>query len=136
MSLGTEQKNRGTDHYGRVGTRKGAGAGRAAERSPPVIEIMPGRATEVLVDIHEAGQTICLREFVTGNEFSAGNVISALEQGLAVLYPEYNPRIRNGYHGLDPLTQMRRSLDFMDYCIPLDHPDIVSGKVEVTNART
>jgi len=69
-------------------------------------------------------------------EFSAGNVISALEEGLATLYYGYNPRLRNGYHSLDPLTQMRRSLDFMDYRIPPDHPDIVSGKVEVTNART
>jgi hypothetical protein len=67
---------------------------------------------------------------------SAGNVISALEQGLAALYSGFNPRLRNGYHSLDPLTQIRRSLDFTDYRISPDHPDIVSGKVEVTNART
>jgi hypothetical protein len=85
---------------------------------------------------HEAGQEICLREFTASNEFSAGNVIFALEQGLAALYSGYNPRLRNGYHSLDPLTQMRRSLDFADYRIPPDRPDIVSGKVEVTNART
>ena len=84
----------------------------------------------------EAGQEICLREFATPNEFSARNVISALEQGLAAVYSGYNPRLRNGYHSLDPLTQMQRSLDFTDYRIPPDHPDIVSGKVEVTNART
>jgi hypothetical protein len=85
---------------------------------------------------HEAGQELCLREFATGKEFSAGNVISALEQGLAALYSGYNPRLRNGYHSLDPLTQIQRSLDFTSYRIPPDYPDIVSGKVEVTNART
>jgi hypothetical protein len=84
----------------------------------------------------EAGQDICLRQFTAPKEFSAGNVISALEEGLATLYYGYNPRLRNGYHSLDSLTQMRRSLDFMDYRIPPDHPDIVSRKVEVTNART
>jgi len=85
---------------------------------PLVIEIMPGQASEGLVDVHEAGQELCLREFVTGKEFSAGNVVSALEQGLAALYSGYNPRLRNGYHSLDPLTQIRRSLDFTDYRIP------------------
>jgi hypothetical protein len=84
----------------------------------------------------EAGQEICLREFAAPKEFSSGDVISALEQGLAALYSGYNPRLRNGYHSLDPLTEIRRSLDFGNYRIAPDHPDIVSGKVEVTNART
>lgn len=67
---------------------------------------------------------------------SAGDVTSALEGGLATLYHGYIPRLRNGCHSLDSLTQIRRSLDFMDYRIPSDHPDIVARKVEVTNART
>ena len=85
---------------------------------------------------HEAGQEICVRQFTAPKEFSAGNVIAALEEGLATLYRGYNPRLRNGYHSLDPLTQIRRSLDFTDFRIPPDHPDIISRKVEVTNART
>jgi hypothetical protein len=85
---------------------------------------------------HEAGQEICVRQFTAPKEFSAGNVIFALEEGLATLYHGYNPRLRNGYHSLDPLTQLRRSLDFTDYRIPSDYPNIVSRKVEVTNART
>jgi hypothetical protein len=85
---------------------------------------------------YEAGQEICLRHFTAPKEFSAANVIAALEEGLATLYYGYNPRLRNGYHSLDPAMQIRRSLDFTEYRIPSDHPDVVSGKVEVTNART
>ena len=54
-----------------------------------VIEIVPGQASEGLVDIHEAGQEFCLREFATPKEFSAGNVISALKEGLATLCYRY-----------------------------------------------
>ena len=85
---------------------------------------------------HEARQDICLRHFLAPKGFSAGNVISALEEGLTTLLYGYNPRLRNGYHSLDPMTQMQRSLNFTDYRIPSDHPDIISGKVEVTNGRT
>ena len=102
---------------------------------PLVIEIMPGQPSEGLVDIHEAGQELCLREFVTGKEFSAGNVVSALEQGLAALYSGYNPRLRNGYHSLD-LDPNSTFSGFHGLPHPPDHPDIVSGKMEVTNART
>ena len=85
---------------------------------------------------YEAGQEICLRHFTAPKEFSAANVIAALEEGLATLYYGYNPRLRNGYHSLDPAMQIRRSLEFTEYRIPSDHSDVVSGKVEVTNART
>jgi hypothetical protein len=85
---------------------------------------------------HEAGQEICLRHFLAPQEFSAANVIAALEEGLATLYYGYHPRLRNGYHSLDPLTQMGRSVDFTEYRIPSDHPDIASGTLEVKNGTT
>ena len=110
--------------------------GGSASPGPTVIEVSGRRYLKALrlTSLIELYRN--LRHFTAPQEFSAANVIAALEEGLATLYYGYNPRLRNGYHSLDPAMQVRRSLDFMEYRIPSDHADVVSEKVEVTNART
>lgn len=82
------------------------------------------------------GQEICIRQFTPTADFTAKNVIQALEEGLSALYHGYNSRRRNGYHSLDRITEHHRSIDFADYVIPRDDPRIISGELEVTNAYT
>lgn len=109
---------------------------------------------------YDSGQPICLRHFSPPREFGAANVIRALEEGISALLYGYSSRRRNGYHSLeqttkrvwsvdsndaivldydfDPLgpTRYVRRVSFEDYCIPPDHPKIVSGQVQVTNSYT
>jgi hypothetical protein len=109
---------------------------------------------------YERGQPICLRSFLPPRDFTARNVIVALEEGMNALLYGYSGRRRNGYHSLDrttrhlgiedvdddivpehgddPLIPKRHVLavTFDDYRISRDHPKIVSGHVEVTNNYT
>jgi hypothetical protein len=82
------------------------------------------------------GQKICIRQYTPAANFTAANVIQALEEGLNALYYGYNRRRRNGYHSLDRITEHYRSIDFADYVIPRDDPRITSGELEVTNSYT
>jgi len=106
------------------------------------------------------GQAICLRSFPPRRDFTAGNAIVALEEGINALLYGYSGRRRNGYHSLDrlkptmppaewnddtkgadvedPLIPRRyvAAVNFEDYRISRDHPKIVSGRVEVTNQHT
>ncbi|MBW1917477.1 MAG: hypothetical protein JRI57_05580 [Deltaproteobacteria bacterium] len=81
-------------------------------------------------------QKICTGDYETTKNFTAENVIQALEEGINALYYGYNSRRRNGYHSLDRITQHVRTVDFDDYRISADHPKIVSGQVEVKNRYT
>jgi hypothetical protein len=106
------------------------------------------------------GQAICLRSFPPRRDFTAGNAIVALEEGINALLYGYSGRRRNGYHSLDrlkptmppaewnddtgdehvedPLIPKRyvAAVNFEDYRIARGHPKIASGKVEVTNQHT
>jgi hypothetical protein len=89
----------------------------------------------------EPGQQICLgldREMYFPRQFTAKNVVKALEEGISTLFYGYNSRKRNGYHSLDTTadtaTARFRSVNFDDYRIPKDHPKVVSGEVEIKNA--
>ncbi|MFQ5848700.1 MAG: hypothetical protein ACE5IQ_13650 [Candidatus Methylomirabilales bacterium] len=106
------------------------------------------------------GQVICLRSFAPPRDFTAGNAIVALEEGINALLYGYSGRRRNGYHSLDrtarslpaaegdddtrdeqvedPLIPRRyvASVNFEDCRISRDHPKIASGRVEVTNQLT
>lgn len=108
----------------------------------------------------DADQAICLRSFAPRRDFTAGNAIVALEEGINALLYGYSGRRRNGYHSLDrparslpaaegdddtgdehveDLLIPRRyvaTVNFEDYRIARDHPKIASGQVEVTNQHT
>jgi hypothetical protein len=82
---------------------------------------------------HGSGQEICLpKDFQSSLEFTAANVIQALEAGINALFYGYNARRRNGYHSLDRIHQ-ERFIEFDDYRVPPDDPKIVSGEVEIKN---
>lgn len=70
-----------------------------------------------LLRSYDSGQEICLRHFSPQKEFTAKNIIKALEEGLNALLYGYNSRRRNGYHSLDRTTMYVRSVDFDDYRI-------------------
>lgn len=82
---------------------------------------------------HGSGQFICVGSESQNLTFSAQNAIQVLEEGISTLLYSYDRRKRRGYHRLDPLPGMMRSVDFDDYRIPPDHPLIVSGQVAVKN---
>jgi len=82
---------------------------------------------------HARRQQICIKDFQAPGEFSAGGVITALEQGLNALYYGYNYRKRNGYHSLDRMGRDLGGVSFDDYKVAKDHPLLVGGQVEVTN---
>lgn len=108
----------------------------------------------------DAGQQVCLRDFVPSKVFTAASVITRLEEGINALLYGYSSRRRNGYHSLDRATQhirvmdsdqdmslefedgplgLRRSVSsvhFDDCRVPRDHPKIASGEVEITNDYT
>jgi hypothetical protein len=83
---------------------------------------------------HTAGQDICLRHFTPPPAFTAAAAITALEEGVNTLFYGYNCRRRNGYHSLDRLPREERLVDFADYRIGPEHPEISSGQVEIKNA--
>jgi len=109
---------------------------------------------------HDAGQPICLRGFNSPKVFTAANVINALQEGINALLYGYSSRRRNGYHSLDRITKLARTVDvdddilpdhedypvistrharpvnFDDYRVSSDHPKIASGQVEITNNYT
>jgi hypothetical protein len=109
---------------------------------------------------HDSGQYICMRNFNPPNVFTAAGAIRALEEGIGALLYGYSGRRRNGYHSLDHVTRrpwgdepdvsmgvghpdyplMRRShlldVDFDEYRIASDHPNIISGQVSITNQDT
>ena len=109
---------------------------------------------------YEPGQPICIRDGDTRRDFSAAAVIRSLEEGIGALLRGYSYRRRNGYHGLDRVTEPIRmedpadrdipwendppfrrmdsvpAIDFEEYRIPNDHPGIVTGEIEVTNEMT
>ena len=103
-----------------------------------------GRLRPVVVDHykhpflrrHGSGQAICLVPESQNLTFSAKNAIQALEEGINALLYSYNSRHRKGYHSLFVLPGTMRLVDFEDYRIPVDHPLIVSGQVEVKNRAT
>ncbi len=66
---------------------------------------------------HAAEQEICLRQFNPPTQFTAKNIIHALEEGITVLLYGYDPRRRNGYHSLDRTRQYVRTIEFDDYRI-------------------
>jgi hypothetical protein len=83
-----------------------------------------------------SGQEICLpKDFQSSAEFTAANVIRALEAGINALYYGYNARRRNGYHSLDRI-HLEQVINFDDLKVPPDHPGIVSGEIEIKNIFT
>jgi len=83
---------------------------------------------------HDSRQKICVRRyFVPVAEFTAQNVINALEEGVNALFYGYSGRRRNGFHRLDPISKHIQTIDFSDYRVSRNHPKIVSGQVEVKN---
>mgnify|MGYP001571706253 CR=1 FL=1 len=109
---------------------------------------------------YDSGQDICMRGFSPPNVFTAAAVITALEEGINALLYGYSSRRRNGYHSLDRITKRLQTVDFEDYTLPdptdypvirnrhvldvdfddyrvaNDHPQIASGQVEITNNYT
>ncbi|MBM4289008.1 MAG: hypothetical protein FJ135_12865 [Deltaproteobacteria bacterium] len=81
----------------------------------------------------EANQAICLTDYQPPAEFSAEAVIRALEEGVNALFYGYNSRKRNGYNCLDKFGRHHSIVSFEDWRIPVDHPRIISGEVEVKN---
>jgi hypothetical protein len=109
---------------------------------------------------YEPGQPICLRSFLPPRDFTARNIIVALEEGMNALLYGYSGRRRNGYHSLDRTARSlpaaegdddtgeehvedllipRRyvaAVNFEEYRISNDHPKIASRRIQVTNQHT
>ena len=66
---------------------------------------------------HDSGQEICLTGFSPPQEFSAKNIIRALEEGFNALLHGYDARRRRGYHSLDDPRQHVKTVEFDDYRI-------------------
>ena len=66
---------------------------------------------------HDSGQEICLTGFSPPQEFSAKNIIRALEEGFNALLYGYDARRRRGYHSLDDPRQYVKTVEFDDYRI-------------------
>jgi len=81
---------------------------------------------------HASGQEICMGDFTLPGKFTPPAAIAVLEAGLNALFYGYDRRRRNGYHPLDPAAE-ETAVHFEDLRIPSDHPDILSGQVEVKN---
>jgi len=64
---------------------------------------------------HDSWQEICMRGFNPPEEFSAKNIILALEEGINALVYGFDARRRNGYHSLDPTRQYVKTVEFTDY---------------------
>jgi hypothetical protein len=64
---------------------------------------------------HDSWQEICMRGFSPPQEFSAKNIILALEEGINALVYGFDARRRNGYHSLDPTRQYVKTVEFADY---------------------
>ncbi len=79
------------------------------------------------------GQKICMRNVSVPATFSAQNAIFAIQEGINALLYGYDYRKRNGYHSLDGMPMPGNSMSFKDYMVPKTHPDIKSGKVQITN---
>lgn len=83
---------------------------------------------------HREGQKICVRRFfIPRREFSAENMIGALEEGVKAMFYGYNRRRRNGYNMLDATRRHMGMIDFNDYLVGEDDPRIAVGEVEVKN---
>jgi hypothetical protein len=66
---------------------------------------------------HDAGQEICMRNFMAPDRFTADNVIKVLEEGINALLYGYDSRRRNGCHSLDRTRKRTRPIEFDDYRI-------------------
>jgi hypothetical protein len=66
---------------------------------------------------HDAGQAICLRNFIPPDQFTADNIIKVLEEGINALLYGYDSRRRNGCHSLDRTRLHVRTIEFDDYRI-------------------
>ena len=66
---------------------------------------------------HDSGQEICLTRFSPPQEFSAKNIIRALEEGFNALLHGYDARRRRGYHSLDDPSRYVKTVEFEDYRI-------------------
>jgi hypothetical protein len=66
---------------------------------------------------HAAKQEICLSNQSFSEEFTPGNVIRILEEGINALLYGYDARRRNGYHSLDPTLYHVKTVEFRDYRI-------------------
>lgn len=113
-----------------------------------------------LLEAHDSGQGICLKRAGKWDAFAGDAAVEALEEGISALLHGYSSRRRNGYHSLegllrplappavqvpgdtrpagpadDPVARRRHILEveFGDYRIPADHPDVTSGRVPITN---
>jgi hypothetical protein len=66
---------------------------------------------------HAPGQEICLMEYNPPGDFTAGNIIKVLEDGLNALLYGYDARRGNGYHSLDRTREYVKTIEFDDYRI-------------------
>ena len=66
---------------------------------------------------HDSGQEICLTGFSPPQEFSAKNIIRALEEGFSALLHGYDARRRRGYHSLDDPSRYVKTVEFDEYRI-------------------
>jgi hypothetical protein len=64
---------------------------------------------------HSPRQEICMRNYDWPDEFTAGNAVRLLEDGINALLFGYDARRRNGYHSLDPTLQYVKTIEFGDY---------------------
>jgi hypothetical protein len=64
---------------------------------------------------HAPKQEICISGYEWPDEFTAGNIISVLEEGINALLYGYDARRRNGHHSLDPTLQYIKTIEFEDY---------------------
>jgi hypothetical protein len=66
---------------------------------------------------YDSWQEICMHGFNPPGEFSAKNIILALEEGISALVYGFDARRRKGYHTLHPTRQYVRTVEFTDYRI-------------------
>lgn len=81
---------------------------------------------------HDLRQEICMGDFTPPRKFTPQAAVAVLEAGLNTLFYGYDRRRRNGYHCLDRAAG-KTAVHFDDLRVPADHPDILSGQVEVKN---
>lgn len=141
------------DYYGRTYLFPNCRVGVAT--IAPLTPIVVDSYKHPFLEGHDSGQAICMRQFKPAREFSAENMINALEEGINTLLYGYSSRRRNGYHSLDQTTRdvqvsecedyvddpispgrYMRVVNFDDYRIPQDHPKLASGQVVITNHHT
>jgi hypothetical protein len=66
---------------------------------------------------YDSWQEICMHGFNPPGEFSAKNIILALEEGINALVYGFDARRRKGYHTLHPTRQYVKTVEFTDYRI-------------------